>query len=693
MKKFFLLSIVLTAISLILSSTQPQFFETLERKLYDLHLNLRGPIPNSGQLVIVTIDEKSLQELGRWPWPRSLFVRVFDEMLRRGARLVFPDIFFTEKSPGAEGEKNDRILAQTLAQHPEILLGYYLLLTPEELKESAIDKAKLDENFSQLQSAALENWRGTSPVPEALGIQDSYRLFSQEVSGARRGYFNHPTDPDGTSRSASLLVQYRKKIFPSLPLQTLLQWKGEETGRFLAHLPIDPNGNFLINFRGPGIPYDRVSAPDLLSGNVPYSLQGKIVLFGAIAAGLEDNRPTPVDTTTPSVVLAAHIIDNLLAGDFLRRNQVTHRASQLMIILIGLTLGFFLSRLDATRGFFIFLGLTLFQAVLIHFAFRWFGWVLESVYPLFSGFLVYGGTTLYRYLTEEKEKQFIQDSFQHYLSADVVRELVGNPDKLRLGGERKELTVFFSDIRDFASIVETTPAETLVSFLNSYLTPVTDLILDHQGLLDKYIGDAVMAVFGAPLPDPDHPRKACETAVKILRLVDDSQEKWQQECKVPQLKIGIGINTGTMTVGNMGSERRFDYTVMGDAVNLASRLEGLNKYYGTRALVSQTTYQTVKNNFLFRELDQVHVKGKKEIITLYELLPNPPEPFAKLLALFGEALALYRKGDFLRAKDLFEKCLGLEPTDGPSRLFLERCQDLEKRRPDALDGITSFLTK
>lgn len=693
MKKFLFLALGLTSLGLLLSFFRPPFFETLEGKLYDAHFAIRGPMQSSGRVVLATIDEKSLQKYGRWPWSRALFAAIFKELLARGARVVSPDIFFAEPSPGLQGQKNDEIMSEVLIQNPAIFTGYFMLMNDEELRESAVAPQRLEKNFRNLTGSALPFEYPLRQMREAAGIQDTLPLFSNLPGGRRQGFFNIIGDPDGTVRKAPLLIAYGGKTFPSLTLQIAMSVLGRPGDEFLSSLRLDSQADFLINYRGGSQFFPRTGIVDLLEGTSGLLLEGRVVLFGATAAGLEDFRPTTIHPKVPSVVLSANVLDNLLTGDFLRRDGVTDLVSRILIVAVGLLLGFSLSRLNATLGFFLFLAVTVTQALLLHFLFREMGWVLQNIYPLFSGFLVYSGTTLYRYLTEEKEKRFISDTFQHYLSADVIRELTENPDKIRLGGERKELTVFFSDIRDFASIVEVTPPEILVGFLNSYLTPVTDIILDNKGLLDKYIGDAVMAVFGAPLPEPDHRRLACKSAVEIVRLVNRSNEKWQKEFKVPKLKIGIGINTGVMTVGNMGSERRFDYTVMGDPVNLASRLEGLNKFYQTTILVSHATYEQVRDLFRFRELDQVQVKGRRETDRIYELLAEPDAVREKMFSLFQEGLLRYREGKFGLACVLFEKCLSQVPEDGPSRVFLERCRQLQQKPPEDWAGVTTFLQK
>lgn len=693
MRKKILFPLGLTLIGLLLSFLKPPFFEILEGKLYDVHFALRGPVPESDQIVIAVIDEKSISQIGRWPWPRSIFAQLFEELVAQGARIVAPDIFFSDPSIGEQGTLHDAAMTTALIRHPEIYTGYYFLTTPEELKESALDREALNQNFEDLRNDAIDVDYKTGGKA-AAGIQNIYRPFSRYLTGKRQGFFNVIHGSDGTVRALPLLISHREKVFPSFPLQIALGTIGRKDPlAFLKRLRLDSEGRFFVNFRHRGGSFTRISAVDVLEGDQTTVVKDRIVLVGATAAGLEDQHPTPVDPAMASVDLAANVLDNMIQGDLLRNDRLTELVSSVLILFAGILLALLLPRFNAAVGLLLFLSLTAFQSILLHFVFIKFQWALQNIYPLFSSFLVYGGTTLYRYFGEEKEKRFISETFQHYLSPDVIRELTDNPNKLRLGGERKELTVFFSDIREFSSMVETTPPETLVSFLNSYLTPVTNIILEQKGLLDKYIGDAVMAVFGAPLPEPDHPRLACQAAVDTVRLIKAEQETWVKEFGIPKLRIGIGINTGMMTVGNMGSERRFDYTVLGDAVNLASRLEGLNKYYTTNILISQSTYEKVKNHFPFREIDDVKVKGKRQSVRIFELLVDPLSAEEKMLPIFAEALHFYRRGDFKEARNLFEKCLLLDPKDGPSQLFVERCREYEKNPPEDWEGVTAFKVK
>lgn len=681
MKKFHLLSCLLTLFCLSLSLFRPHFFESLERKFYDLHFALRGSIAGSGQIVFVTIDEKSLDHFGRWPWSRRLLAELFEKLISAGAKLIVPDIFFADPSK----ESDDLVMAKTLREHPNILAGYFFQLSGKDFQEDNLSSERMEEDFQNLVSSSLSIEKTPVGIQEAVGLQAALPLFFN-LPGGRHGFFNLDNDSDGTIRASSLWMRYRDKIFPSIFLQAAMRMS------HVSHLPLRSDGKFLINYRGTKT-FPRISVVDFLKGNSSHPIENKIVFIGSVAAGLEDNRPTPIDPVTPSTIILATIVDNILQGDFLKNDRITHLVSCLLILLTGVILGLFLPRWKPAKGFLFTIAFLLIEVLLIHAVFVQWRWVLQNIYPVFSTFFIYGGISFYGYFVEEKDKRFITDTFSHYLSSDVIRELMEHPEKIRLGGERRELTIFFSDIRDFTSITEDLPPETLVEFLNGYLTPVTDIIFQNKGLLDKYIGDAVMSVFGVPLPDPDHPRLACQTAVDMVRLVNETREKWRQDYGIPSLHIGIGINTGLATVGNMGSDRRFDYTVIGDSVNLASRIEGLNKFYGTHILISQSTWERVRNLFLFREIDMVQVKGKKEVVRIYELLADPVFDPKIFLPIFSEALSHYRTGQFATARTLFEKCLKLSPQDGPSHLFLNRCCEMEIHPPSEWNGVTIHIRK
>jgi len=309
--------------------------------------------------------------------------------------------------------------------------------------------------------------------------------------------------------------------------------------------------------------------------------------------------------------------------------------------------------------------------------------------------MIYLGITVYRYITEEREKKKIRGAFQYYLTASVINEMLKDPSKLKLGGDKKDLTVLFSDIRGFTTISEKLTPEALVHLLNEYLTEMTNLVFKYDGLLDKYMGDAIMAVFGAPLDQPDHAVRACRTALDMMEELKKLQKKWADEGR-PVFDIGIGINSGDMVVGNMGSDMRFDYTVMGDSVNLGSRLEGINKEYGTNIVISEYTYAAIRDALLCRELDSVRVKGKKLPVKIYELLGEKKDSanWEKYVSLFEKGLSKYKQGLWDEAIAAFRKVIEVRQDDAPAKLYIDRCEELKKNPPEGpWDGVFTMTRK
>lgn len=292
-------------------------------------------------------------------------------------------------------------------------------------------------------------------------------------------------------------------------------------------------------------------------------------------------------------------------------------------------------------------------------------------------FLFYTHLEKFRH-AEEKAKKFIKGAFQQYVAPSIINEILRNPKKLKLGGEKKELTVMFSDIRNFTVLSEKLSPEQLVHFLNEYLTEMTKIILKNKGVVDKYIGDAIMAFWGAPVDEPEHAKLACKTAIEMMKKMSELKKKWKKEEK-PDFNIGIGINTGEMVVGNMGSHQRFNYTVMGDNVNIGSRVEGLTKEYGVTTIVSEFTYEKTKKDFVFRELDLVKVKGKNIPIKIYELCKKGTKK--EFLDTFADGLRFYRQKQWDSAIQMFNKALQIVPNDKSSILYIQRCQDFQKFPP------------
>jgi adenylate cyclase len=392
----------------------------------------------------------------------------------------------------------------------------------------------------------------------------------------------------------------------------------------------------------------------------------------------------------------ATVIENILDQDFLQRPQWFRLLDVMVILGTGLLLGlaalYFKAFGTATLLTFGIGGYLLADYVLFTQQGLW----IHTVYPVFSQLLVYFGITLYRFTFEEREKRFIKEAFSQYLAPAVVDQLVENPKLLKLGGERKVMTAFFSDVADFSTIAEELGAEELVDLLNDYLTDMTEIILKYEGTVDKYEGDAIIAFFGAPITLEDHASRTCLAAIDMQKRLAELREGWKKEGK-HELFMRIGINTGQMVVGNMGSTIRMDYTMMGDSVNLAARLEGVNKQYQTHTLVSEFTYELAKNDIEARELDSIRVVGRKEPIKIYELLgrKGEMEEYIRLiLPHFQEGLNHYKNQRWEEGITCFEKALNLHEDDGPSLTYFERCITFENHPPPLdWDGVFSIQDK
>lgn len=732
------IALLATLAVLIIFYIDPDFLYLLELKTLDLRFLTRGTISTSEKVVLVTIDEKSLDELGRWPWPRTVMARLLDILTLYKPKVIGLDLVWAEPDQNSELKilqamaqkikdfqiKNselenylnqalamadhDRMLAQAVANSPRAILGYFFLFSSAE----SSGQEKHSDNLSTLSAYNLVKY--SSPpaqgayVFEAEGIQMNIPVISTAAQGA--GFFNIFPDRDGTVRWAPLVIKYAGKYFCPLSLAVLQKFlDGPPLGLQLAEfgvekvslgeisIPVNEEGRLLINYCGPPKTFPHYSITDILHGRIPKeNFQDKIVLIGATAIGIYDMRVTPFSQVFPGIEIHANIIDTILKQQFLYRPNWVTIFDIINIITVGVILGLILPKTKAIWGTINAGLLFILFPLAAYYLFKYKGIWINMVYPLANIILTNLALTVYRYLTEEKEKKKIRGAFQYYLSPAVVEQILKDPEKLKLGGEKKELTVLFSDIRGFTSFSEQMSPENLVKFLNEYLSRMTDIIFKYAGLLDKYMGDAIMAIWGAPLEQPDHPLRACYTALDMVAELRTWREKWRDQ-GMPVLNIGVGINTGPMVVGNMGSEKRFDYTVMGDSVNLASRLEGLNKLYGTSIIISEFTYSFVQGEILGRELDLVRVKGKDQPVRIYELLARSSAATSEqreLVQEFQAGLTAYQNRQWSKAEAIWKNILQKFPGDEPSKLYVERCRMLMQNPPPPdWDGVYSVTTK
>lgn len=657
---------------------KPALLRALDNQLTGAMFHLRGPEPPRNKIVIVDIDEKSLARIGQWPWPRDLVARLVERIRQQGAKAIGLDMMFIE--PDRTSPKNllqryprigsglakilpdfdhDQQLGDVLARSDSVL-GYAMLTQDDGLK----DPASLPFPSANLQLVAEGGGF------EQLTLQSAYRATANQPAVAQalsEGFLNFFPESSGAVHKVPLLMSLDGIPYPSLALEVARIALGEQNLKIHPapaddsdrrgllgisigerFVPTDDSGQMTINFRGPWRTFPYLSAADLLDSEFS-ELAGAVVLLGTSAAGLLDLQTTPLARIIPGVEIHATIVDNLLAGDPFQYDILTEIGLTISLILGGgILLSLLLARSGPLRGALGALVILLAAVGGNYLLLFKNGSIVGLTYPLLTILLVWLTVTLANYFLVERQKQFVQGAFRHYLAPQVVEQLLQNPQQLSLAGQEKVLTVMFCDIRNFTSISETMDSVALADFMNRYLTEMSRLIMDGRGMVDKFIGDAIMAIWGAPLDDDEHALKAVQTALQMQERTAQLREKWLFE-GLPEIDIGIGINSGPMRVGNFGSEQLFDYTVIGDQVNLASRLEGLNKVYGTKILISERTRKQLLEQVVCRPVDLVRVKGKRQPVEIFEPLRNGTENDPELQQ-WKQALTDYRGQRFAAAK-------------------------------------------
>jgi adenylate cyclase len=736
------------------------FLQNVELRTLDLRFALRGTRPHDDRIVIVGIDERSLQKLGSFPLPRKSYARLVESLTKAGARVIAFDATFPtpESNSGLDALRNlkaevgsgkpssflkqireleaasdqDAIFADALKQSGNVVLGHLFL---DEQRARSSDPKMAEEYFNVAWAKAFPQVRkvkskegtdfdmGKAWIENggtvAAGAEANIAKLAEAASSY--GFIDIDPDPDGTLRHALLIMRYRDQdFFPSLALQSVREYEkipdqeiaayiaetGLERLQFGKHL-LHPSrdGTALINYTGPYRTYQQYSMVDVIDGTVPPDgLKDKIVLVGATAMAIGDLRNTPFQGGSSSymgVEVHANIIDNLLhdterGRTFLARGIREDLVDAGVILLFGLVFGAWFARI---KPLYSTLSLILTLAAFgwfVYFSFASMGRWLSFVIP--AGTLVanYAVITSFRMIFEEREKRKIRKTFSQYLSPGVIALIEKDPQKyIRPGGETKELTVMFSDIRGFTSLSEGMTADELVRLLNEYLGEMTDVIFKNLGTLDKYIGDAIMAFWGSPYPQSDHALRACTCAIEMIQGLEKLNIRWQAEGR-KEIAVGIGLNTGPVNVGNMGSAKRLAWTVMGDNVNLASRLEGMTKQYRSRIVISEGTYQQVAEHFVCRELDRIRVKGKHQPVVVYELMDveTARPKYQALTTRFESAMEAYHARDWRDAAGRFGELLASYPEDGPTQIFLQRALEFMETAPEPdWDGVYVMKSK
>ncbi len=704
-----ILVLVLTAAcgGLVTLMGQLGWLEGLELRTLDARFRiLARPERASADVILAAIDDKSLEAFKRnnvvWKWPRDIYAALVRYLHRGGARAIVFDVLFADRDAdraGSDAEETDGIFAQAMRDAGNVALAAHLgdredLLTLDNPlvrhNPFRITPPSQAERFQRFSSAVL-------PID----------LFQE--SAAALGAANYTGDPqDGVCRRLPLLTLFRDNVFPHLGLAGYLMARGRDTvdvlpsGRLRVgdvEVPVDPDGSFLISWYGKGGPdgcFTYYSVGALIAsaiaeetGRTPLlpssRFLDKIVIVGASATGLFDYRVTPFTSMEPypAMEIYATVLSNLLQQDFLVRVRPWLPTAAVFLFSLAVCAAFFrLQKLRAVLlvGFLLGTGWLVLSLAL----FRWGGRWLDVVGPELSLALSFMAAAAASYRMEGRERRRLRSVFNRYVSPAVVTEVLDHREELELGGKEVTATLFFSDIQDFTAISEERSPQDVVEMLNDYFSVATEQILNRQGLLDKYIGDAVMAMFGGLLPGDTHAAQACATALDIQEAFRRMEQTGTADR--PSLVTRIGIHTGPVVAGNIGSPLRMEYTAIGDTVNLASRLEGANKIFSTRILISEAAFRAAGGEFVARELDRLHLKGKKNAVVCFELVGREgevPEEGIRRLALFRDGLGWYRDREFHKALAAFETLLSSFPDDGPARVYRERCRAFLASPPPA----------
>lgn len=705
--------------------------------------NRLHPRPATTDVVIVDLDEESLVKLGQWPWPRSVMATLVDTLKEMGAKVTAFDIVFAEAdrtSPariaaglpedGAyEGVRqslsalpdNDAIFARSIAAAGNVVTGFTRARAEETLRppHQSVPITFLVKDKSPF-------WRDTFAAP---GLATNLSDFSSAAAGD--GSFMATPDIDGIIRNVSLLVRYPAQgkdatLYPMLGVEAL-RVSLDQKARLMVLADKDKaalGANYKIQIGGLSVPiesdakmwvyYRDIKPEEYISAQrffdpaqrdaLKERISGKIVFVGTSAEGLRDIRSTPLDIFVPGVEVHVNVVEQILQGKFLMRPGVIKGAEALAIGLAGLAI-------IILAPFINVIVLGVFTALMMGGLF-WGAWemyvgkglLLDPVYPSAALSVLFLVSTLLSYIRAESERRQVRQAFGLYISPAFMEELTKNPDKLKLGGEVRDLSVMFTDIRGFTGISESLTPEELIQLMNDFLTPMSDLVMGHRGTIDKYMGDAMMAFWNAPLDDPDHARHACITALKMNEALApiNARVKAKAEAEgrpVKLLNAGIGINTGACSVGNMGSRQRFAYSALGDAVNLASRLEGQTKTYGVNILMGEETQKKVADMACV-ELDLIRVKGKEKPVRIFTLIGDEAaaqeEGFKRWMTLHNAFLAAYRAGDFdCAAQDIVDaKTAANGALSDYYAMMSARIADLVKNPPaDSWGGVFDAKTK
>ncbi|MCX7048995.1 MAG: adenylate/guanylate cyclase domain-containing protein [Candidatus Sumerlaeota bacterium] len=681
----------------------------IEDPLWDWRVRaLAKPAPSTAQISLVLLDQSSLEWAAdeplkwHWPWPRAAYEAILSCCRRGGAKAVIFDSIFTENS--SYGEDDDQVFGAAIGKAPDVAMAVFLSqeqgLTrhwPDDCATRTIAVEGLDRYILTPAAKQLIMPRAAFPVP-AIRVPSAVlgNIYSEAEKGA-------------TVRRLAPFRVFDGRFFPTLGLAAYLAGnKGEAlalTGNELRigsrSIPLDAHGNAILRFRGPTQTHKAINAAAVIQSEMRLREGGaasgdlglfrnRYVFFGTTAPGLLDLRATPISPIYPGVEIQATLLDNLLAGDFFREFPGKYSLLTLLILacLAGMAGRVCANGWQTSVAAVVLLPLPILAGFFAAAQGHW----LPVAGPQTAIILALAGTLIVNYSVEGRQKRFIKSAFKQYLSPAVIAQIVKDPQRLRLGGETRELSIYFSDIQGFTSISEKLEPQALTALLNDYLTAMTDIIMDEGGTVDKYEGDAVIAFWNAPLDLPDHATRAVRSALRCQKKLDELRPAFRERIGGRDMRMRIGLNTGPVVIGNMGSNQRFNYTFLGDAGNLASRLEGINKQFGTYVMLSEMMLSRLTGDeFATRELSRVQVVGKKTAVRVFE--PMWREEYAarrEILEAFDRALRHYYDGRFEEALNGFE---AIANADAPAAAYAKRCKGLIENPPAQWEGVWEMTEK
>ncbi len=721
----------LTLLVALLYLKSPLYLDYMDNKIYDIQMQSHHKSEQTGIPIVVDIDEASLKEFGQWPWPRYRLSQLMEKMQQSGIAATGLDILFAEPDRTSlsninqsmktyfeqrTGEKyniiagklpkevmdNDLSFARTLSQG-NFVLGYSFDFSEEKNTDSS-------SLIRPLNPIVVES-PGAKKLSECLkaapNVIEPLAVLTQNASNS--GFFTTSADDDGILRATPLMLIYNEKIYPALSLATLLAALGNpqvavkvnpggiESIRIgSSTIPLDRNGRFFVHYRGAGNQFKTISASFFLQDKIPPgSLQGKIAIVGTSASGLKDLKPTPLDPEFMGAQVHATVIDNILKRDFIIQPDWIEGLELSIVILFGVitTLAIIWSRPWMTLIFTILISFGIWQYSIYSFAQKQV--FLSPLFPFIILGLNFSVLSLLKFYFSEKDRLFLKKAFANYVSDDLIEDIVEKPEMLKLGGQVKPATVLFCDLANFTNISEGRSPYEIVDIMSKYFEEMTQFVFEYKGTLKDYIGDELMALFGAPLSEEDHAVNACKAALGMQQFLTQLRQG-KHSSNLPPLSARVGVNTGEMLIGNIGSKYRFSYGIMGDNVNLGSRLEGLNKIYGTKIMIGQNTAKEAMDDFVLRHLGAVRVKGKERPEKVYELIAHKDDALddnrRASLDCYHKGYGHYLKQEWSKAIEAFEKGHDLQPMDLSFQVMIQRC-GMYKRLPYMKDFNGVFIER